>query len=59
MPYMNGYEMITNIRKFNTTIPIIITSGNSDRLDIYEKNIYTFPKPIDISDFLRMITEIC
>jgi nitrogen-specific signal transduction histidine kinase/CheY-like chemotaxis protein len=63
MPEMNGLDCITEIRKFNKEVPIILSSGslglNGNNIDIKEMGINSFVnKPYEFDTMLATIQEL-
>jgi CheY-like chemotaxis protein len=63
MPEMNGLDCITEIRKFNTKVPIILSSGSlhltGNELDIQKLGINSFVnKPYEFDTMLATIQEL-
>ncbi len=62
MPKMSGLQMITEIRKISTTIPIILLSAYSDKEKLLQAidigvNKYII-KPVDLEELLESISAI-
>lgn len=63
MPVMDGIEMAREIRKSNTTIPIVITTALSD-VELMQSSIEIgvnryLLKPIDLETFNNMLESVC
>ena len=62
MPHLGGFELISQIRKINLELPIMVVSGklNADLIsDLEELNIkFILPKPIKPVDFRKMIDTV-
>ncbi|MEJ2637833.1 MAG: response regulator [Calditrichia bacterium] len=62
MPHLNGFELVTKIKKVNPKIPIMVVSGKlNDSLidDLHEVGVeYVLPKPINPSRFRKMVQKI-
>lgn len=62
MPHLGGFELITQIRKINLELPIMVVSGklNADLIaDLEELRIkHILPKPIKPVDFRKMIDTV-
>ncbi len=62
MPHLNGFELVTKIKKVNPKIPIMVVSGKlNDSLihDLHEMGVeYVLPKPINPSRFRKMVQKI-
>jgi len=55
MPFMNGIEMINEIRKINNAIPIFLVTGNKE---IAMDNIKIIYKPFDINIIKNIISKL-
>ena len=59
MPKLDGIELISRIRKFNSDIPIVVISGklNEKLIKLLKKRQikYVLPKPINPARFRRII----
>lgn len=64
MPLLNGEELIQIIRKneVNRAVPIIIASGNSNRIHesqaVRDPNLFLIKKPFTKDQFLENILEL-
>jgi CheY-like chemotaxis protein len=61
LPGMNGLDVTRNIRKINSKVPVIATTGNAfedDRIACLEAGCtYYFTKPINFSDLYRILDK--
>ena len=57
MPLMNGHEATSEIRKFNSTVPIIIVSADNDKECDIEANAF-LSKPIDKYNLFKTIESL-
>jgi CheY-like chemotaxis protein len=62
MPSMNGWELVTEIRKHSENMPIAIISGWADAISVETKNAvkadYVVAKPFDIDRISKIAQEI-
>lgn len=59
MPEMDGFEMIANIRKYNDTVPIIVTTAYREEAEkIISSVTQCIYKPILKNDLLNAIKSI-
>jgi DNA-binding NtrC family response regulator len=59
---MNGWELVTEIRKHSENMPIAIISGWADAISVETKNAvkadYVVAKPFDIDRISKIAQEI-
>lgn len=62
MPEMNGMDLAKNIHEINSSVPIMLCTGYSDKLDQKEMNQYgilqIFQKPLDTTQFAREVKKL-
>ncbi|MFT7686798.1 MAG: PAS domain S-box-containing protein [Candidatus Azotimanducaceae bacterium] len=62
MPVMNGHDAMNEIRKINSTVPILFTSGYSEEgihTDfILSEELRLLEKPYGLSDFLAVVRQM-
>lgn len=62
MPVLSGIDMIKEIRKTNSEIPILILSAHNEKHIISEANSYNINgyiiKPIDIDNYIEILLKI-
>jgi DNA-binding response OmpR family regulator len=62
MPRLNGVELISQIRRINRGMPILVVSGNLNEnvlFKLQEMDVrYFLPKPIKPTEFRRLINEL-
>ncbi len=62
LPDIKGKEFVNRMREMNIKIPVILTSGLSDNLDVAEedKEIVkaTLSKPFNLDKFLKIVKDI-
>jgi len=58
MPKMNGYELISALRRLNTKLPIIITTGIVEHQVVEPNGLKVLHKPIDPDELLRAIAAL-
>lgn len=59
MPNMSGVELIENIRKETTLLPIVVATGHSEMKVVYSNiyNIYVVVKPYDVRTIIDIIEK--
>jgi len=62
MPGMNGWELLTQIKKSYPLISVVLFSGNTDQLDTKPDHAprpdFLFPKPVPLKSLLESINTI-
>jgi len=59
LPDITGFEVVKKLRSIDSKVPILIWSGNDDKLALMQQNGYhTLPKPFRVHVFVNAVESI-